>query len=77
MIKREELSNPNSCMNKARDDEMTFVLLGRDPVAPGVIREWASRRVCLGKNEYSDPQITEALAVADEMERQHDNSGGG
>ncbi len=75
MIKREELSNPNSCMNKARDDEMTFVLLGRDPAAPEAIRHWAARRVYLGKNEYDDPQITEALAVADEMERQQNNLG--
>jgi hypothetical protein len=77
MIKREELSNPNSCMNRAHEDEMTFVLLGRDPAAPKAIREWVARRVYLGKNQYDDPQITEALAVADEMERQQNNSGGG
>ena len=34
MIKKKELSDPNSCMSKARDDEMTFVLLGRDAAAP-------------------------------------------
>lgn len=70
MIKSEELTNPNSCMSKARDDEMTFVLLGRDPAAPKAIREWAARRVFLGKNNYTDPQIKEALDCANEMERQ-------
>jgi hypothetical protein len=30
MIKSKELSDPQSCMSRARDDEMTFVLLARD-----------------------------------------------
>jgi DnaJ-class molecular chaperone len=67
MIKREELSNPNSCMSRAKDDEMTFVLLARDEAAPMTIRVWVGERVRLGKNKMDDPQIKEALRCADEM----------
>jgi hypothetical protein len=68
MIKREELTNPNSCMSKARDDEMTFVLLGRDAAAPMVIRAWVNERIRLGKNTAEDPQIQEAIACAASMD---------
>lgn len=44
MRKRDKLANPASCMNKAREDEMTFVLFGRDPAAPVVPRRSASQR---------------------------------
>lgn len=70
MIKREELSNPTSCMSRARDDEMTFVLLGRDIAAPVAIRAWVDERIKLGKNQLSDPQILEALDCAKIMEAQ-------
>jgi hypothetical protein len=61
MRKRDELTNPNSCMNRARDDEWTFVLLGRDVAAADTVEYWVNRRVALGKNGPSDPQIIEAL----------------
>lgn len=64
MIKREELSNPASCMNRAADDEMTFVLLGRDAAAPVAIRAWIMERLRLGKNKAGDAQITEARECA-------------
>lgn len=60
MIKREELSDPNSCMNRAEDGDMTFVLLGRDPAAPAAIHAWVQARIQLGKNVPGDAQITEA-----------------
>lgn len=60
MLKQEELTNPNSCMSRARDDEMTFVLLGRDPAAPVAIRAWIEERVRLGKNTRDDAQIQNA-----------------
>jgi len=37
MRKRDELSNHKSCINRAREDEMVFVLLGRDPAAPAAM----------------------------------------
>ena len=68
MIKTEELTNPKSCMSRAKDDEMTFVLLGRDPAAPVAIRAWVAERVRIGKNTRGDDQIKEALECATRME---------
>ena len=68
MLKRDEISDPQSCFNKARSDERVFVLLERDIAAPCAIREWAMKRVELGKNKATDPQIKEALNCADKME---------
>lgn len=70
MRKAEELANPASCMSRAKDDEMTFVLLGRDICAPDVIRVWAAMRCARGKSKMDDPQIIEALACAETMERE-------
>jgi hypothetical protein len=70
VIKREELTNPKSCMSRAADDEMTFVLLARDAAAPNAIREWAAHRVRLQKNDWEDDQIQEALTCASIMEQQ-------
>jgi hypothetical protein len=70
MIKIRELNDPASCLSKAKDNELLFVLLARDQAAPAVIRYWTEERIRLGKNEASDPQITEALECAAAMERQ-------
>lgn len=70
MRKHDELTNPNSCMSRADEREMTFVLLGRDVAAPHTIRLWAKLRIEMGKNKHDDPQILEAYAVAQEMERE-------
>lgn len=75
MIKSQELTNPNSCMNKARDDEMTFVLLGRDKAAPYAIRCWVNERIRLGKNQADDPQVVEALECAKTMEESQADDG--
>ena len=55
-------------MSRAKDDELTFVLLGRDAASPDTIRYWVEERIRLGKNTSHDPQITEALLCADNME---------
>lgn len=68
MRKQYELTNPKSCMSKAREDEMTFVLLGRDPAAPSTIRYWAGRRVDLGLNRPEDEKLAEAKKCAEIME---------
>jgi hypothetical protein len=68
MIKRQELADPSSCMSRAKDDEMTFVLLGRDIAAPVAIRAWVAERIRLGKNAAGDGQIVEALECAAAME---------
>jgi hypothetical protein len=68
MLKRDELTNPASCMSRAREDEMTFVLLGRDAAAPDTIRFWTRERIRVGKNQPGDAQIIEALRCAEAME---------
>ena len=70
MLKRDETKNPQSCLNKARDDERLFVLLARDSAAPVAIRAWVAERLRLGKNTSDDAQIREALDCATRMERE-------
>jgi hypothetical protein len=60
MRKRDELADPGSCLNKAREDEWLFVLLGRDPAAPAAVHAWIAERVRLGLNGPDDPKIREA-----------------
>lgn len=47
-----ELSDPNSCLNKAADDEPIFVLRASDLLAAGLVYGWASLAEDLG----ADPQ---------------------
>jgi len=67
MLKRHELTNPDSCMSRAKEDEMVFVLLGHDIAAPAAIKAWVAERIRLGKNSPLDEQIREAEACADKM----------
>ena len=43
MLKKHEIANGASCLNKADDDEPIFVLRANDPLAPLIVREWAAR----------------------------------
>lgn len=70
MRKDLELSTATSCLNKARPDQFVFVLVDHDVTMPGTIRDWCKRRMDAGKNKYGDEQILEALALADEVEKQ-------
>jgi hypothetical protein len=60
MRKRDELVDPQSCLNRAKPDEWLFVLLGRDEDAPATVLDWIERRLRRGKNAPDDPQIVEA-----------------
>jgi hypothetical protein len=71
MLKRDELTDPNSCLNRAADDEMIFVLLARDVATPHAIREWGLERVLRGKNQPEDAQIVEALQCAAIIAKAH------
>jgi hypothetical protein len=62
MRKRDEISDMGSCLNKAREDEWLFVLLGRDKAAPAAVRAWIDERLRIGKNKPTDAQIVEAEA---------------
>lgn len=68
MIKTEELSNPHSCLNKAKATELIFVLLERDDAAAKTVRFWCCERINIGKNKFDDPQIQEALNWAYEVD---------
>jgi hypothetical protein len=72
MIKRDELNDPNSCLNRAADDEWLFVLRAHDVAAPATIEEWCRIRIEMGKNTVSsaDTQITEAYECAWQMRLQ-------
>lgn len=67
MTKIETISDPNSCLNKAKDDEPVFILLGRDMDAPMTIEKWCDFRVQSGKNKFEDEQIQDALNVSAQM----------
>lgn len=64
MTKLKELTTPNSCLNKAGEDEMLFILLARDPAAPVAIAAWIEERIRIGRNKIDDPKILEAQACA-------------
>lgn len=70
MQKKLEVSNPDSCLGKAKEDEMIFVLRAKDPVAPHVIREWVKARIEAGLNTPSESKVKEALLSASVMEQQ-------
>lgn len=70
MTKTQELNNPLSCINRARPNEMVFVLLARDLAAAQTIIFWCAERVRVGKNNPDDPEILEALSVASIMKKQ-------
>lgn len=71
MKKRDEISDPNSCLSRARDDEWVFTLLERDITSPDVVRYWVMKRILAKKNKMGDPQIAEALQWADRVEKIH------
>jgi hypothetical protein len=62
-------------MAKAKDDEMTFVLLARDEAAPVAIRAWINERIRLGMNKPDDPKTIEAANCAWIMERERKAKG--
>lgn len=70
MIKKDELTNEKSCINRANEDEMVFVLLARDPAATVAIEAWIAERIRLGKNKPDDAQIVDASECAYIMEQQ-------
>lgn len=70
MKKKDEINDPNSCLSKAGDDEIIFVLRAKDPVAPDTIRMWLNLRVIRGHNEASDKKIHDARSLAEQMELQ-------
>ena len=60
MIKSKELADPNSCLNKAEDDEPIFVLRAKDPIAAHIINHWADT----AKGIHEPEKIAEARSAA-------------
>ena len=70
MRKQFEQNDKTSCLNRALNNEMLFVLRGHDICAPETILDWCARRILRGKNKLEDKQIQEALEAANIMERE-------
>ena len=68
------------CYGAALPDEPLFVLLGRDKLAPGLVRVWADERedaVARGDAPEADREkIAEARACAVRMERWREQNDG-
>jgi hypothetical protein len=65
MLKRDELSTPTSCLNKAEADEPVFVLRAKDPLAAMAVRYWAT----MSEGTHEAGKLTEAYQLADQMGR--------
>ncbi len=65
MLKKQELSVPNSCLNKAAPSEPIFVIRAKDPLAPMLIRHWAT----MAEGVHEGEKVMEARSLADEIER--------
>lgn len=63
--KRRLLSDPNSCLNRASDDELVFLLVGKDESSPCAVRVWANSAELQG---CGAAKVQEARAIADAME---------
>jgi len=75
MIKRDEIFDLTSCLNKAADDEPVFVLRAKDPVAISTILFWINRRIEDGCNKAGDAKTTEAMELLNQMIRWRDAVG--
>lgn len=65
MLKRDEIEQPNSCLNKAAADEPVFVLRAKDPLAAQTVERWADYAEGTGQHEAA--KIIEARHLASEM----------
>ena len=70
----------DSCYQAALEDEPMFILLGRDPGAPVLVRSWAHKRqaeVWNGTRPAEDQaKVDEAFAQADKMTAWRDANDG-
>lgn len=64
LTKVETIAGP-SCLTKAADDELVFVLRAKDPAAPAAIRAWAEA----AKGVHESDKVSRALDEAVEFEQ--------
>lgn len=75
MIKKDEIANPTSCLNKAGNDEPIFVLRAQDVFAADTILAWADRyrrtHAPQGnwRSEKHRQKHNEAIDIVDQFER--------
>jgi hypothetical protein len=67
MKKIDEITTPDSCINKAENDEPVFVLRANDPLAAGTVDYWANQAE--GTNIHEVYKINTARELAQEMRR--------
>lgn len=67
MTKQQVIYDPNSCWNKAEENERMFILLGRDESTPFAIEAWIDHRLRTGKNRMPDRQIQDAITIMQEI----------
>lgn len=67
--KADNVLNPHSCFNRARNDEPIFVLRASDPLASELVTLWANRYSQTRglMNERQRLKFNAALAVAKDM----------
>lgn len=63
MEKLKEIYSDDSCLNKAKDNEMLFVLRGQDMTSPQVILEW----IKVNFNHLPEDKLNEAFNCALKM----------
>lgn len=72
MLKRDELANPESCLNKASDTEPLFVLRANDENAAPIVAAWA-RDYIVAKGGWANmtaeqqKKYGEAMDIASDM----------
>lgn len=61
MTKAGERDRPDSCWNRAEDDEPVFVLRARDKAAILAVLSWIRATLIMRPNEETGQQIHEAM----------------
>ena len=69
MTRSENLSDPNSCFNKANNDEPIFVLRAKDLTSIQVIAYWIHLRIQSKMNTRLDTKMQNARELMAEMEK--------
>ncbi len=72
MLKRDELANPDSCLNRAHDLEPLFVLRANDENAPASVAAWARDYIrtkggWAKMTEAQQKKYSEAMNIAGDM----------
>lgn len=66
MRKQDEIADPNSCLNRAHDDEPLFVIRAKDELSATLVRQWAETAAMT--NAHEPEKIQEARMLAESME---------